>query len=129
MGKMEIKKDLKYCDILIWISFGMMLLVKLITLTLFSYFTTTTGTDITAVATNFEANPLFKLFLNFQMIGYILGTIIVPASAMAVYYLIRRKVKNGKVDLQTLTFFVQFAFFSLLINIVNDGATLIGKFI
>ncbi len=122
----NIKKEVKYCDWLIWISFGLMLLVKLFTIFLFLQISKVSGATITAVATNYEANQLFKLALDLNHIGMILSVIIIPASAMAVYFYLRRKLFMGKIDLDSLMFFVQFAFFALLINIVNDGAALLG---
>lgn len=122
-------KQLIYSDVLVWISFILMLLTKAFTLFLFAQIHETTKAEIEAVAINYETNPLFLLGTQLQNIGFIITIIILPASAMAYYYYIRRKVKQGKADIDSMIFFVQFVFFSMLINIVNDGAVLIGKLI
>lgn len=119
-------KQFRYTDALIWISFILMLLVKFITVFLVVNISEETNTEITQVSTTYEANPIFRIILNLKMLGFIILNIILPASALAYYYYIRRKVIKGKTELDTLTFFVQFAFFALLINVVNDGAGLLG---
>jgi len=124
---MNLKKELRYPDTVIWISFVLMLLVKFSSIFLFVQISEESGADIESVATNYEANPLFKLVVNLRMIGFILTMIILPASAMAFYYLMRRKVLRGKTQLDTLLFFVQFVFFALVINICNDGAAVLSK--
>jgi hypothetical protein len=118
-----------YSDILVWASFGMMLVVKLLTMFAFSITNKDTGAEISAVAVAYETNPFFKLALMLGQTGYILQFIILPATAMATYYYFRRRVKLGKVDIDSLTFFVQFAFFSLLVNIFNDLGGLFGKLV
>lgn len=123
----NLKKQIRYSDWLVWISFGLMLLVKFATMTIFSLISVETATEINAVATTYEANPIFQLAFNFRKIGLLLGTMIIPALAMAYYYYMRRKVFKGKLDIDVMLLYVQFAFFALLINIVNDGAVLFGK--
>ena len=105
----------------------MMLLVKAFTIFLFAIITKESGAAIESVATTFEGNAIFRIGMSLGMIGYILTVIIIPASAMSFYYYMRRKVMKGKVDIDSLGFFVQFTFFALLINIVNDGSALCGK--
>ena len=124
---MILKKEIRDADILVWVSFGLMLLVKFCTIFLFVQISTETKADIEAVVTRYEANPLMELAGKLNNIGLVLGMIILPAGLMALYYLMRRKVLAGKTDIQTLSFFVQFAFFALLINICNDGAALLSK--
>jgi hypothetical protein len=106
-----------------------MLIVKLLTMFAFSITNKDTGAEISAVAVAYETNPFFKLALMLGQTGYILQFIILPATAMATYYYFRRRVKQGKVDIDSLTFFVQFAFFSLLVNIFNDLGGLFGKLV
>jgi len=123
----NLKKEIRYCDWLVWISLGLMLLVKFTTIFLFVQISQDTGAEIESVATAYESNQVFKLATDLKNIGFILTIIILPASAMAFYYYMRRKVLMHKADLQSLIFFTQFAFFALLINIVNDGAALLSK--
>lgn len=123
----NLRKEIRYCDWLVWISFGLMLIVKFFSIFLFVQVHEESGAALESVATNYEANPFFKIAIQSKLIGYILSVIILPASVMAYYYYMRRKVLIGKVELDTLTFFVQFAFFAMLINIVNDGAALFSK--
>jgi len=125
----ELKKQLRYNDIVVWVSFGLMLLVKLFTIFLFVQITEETKASIEAVATVYEANPLAKIAINLKQIGMVLIVLVLPGSAMAGYYYMRRKAVKGKIDVDHLTFFVQFAFFTLLINIVNDGAALLSKMV
>lgn len=111
------------------ITFGMMLAIKAFTLFFFVQVSETTGETISNIATAYEANPLFMWAIQLENMSFIIGTIIMPASAIAIYIYMRRKAVQGKLDLDVLNFFVTFAFFSLLINIVNDGAILAGKVI
>lgn len=124
---MTLEKQIRYCDILVWVSFGLMLLVKFCTVFLFLQIHEDTKAEIEAVITKYEANPLMELAGKFNNIGLVLGMFVLPAGLMALYYLIRRKVIAGKTDIIVLNFFVQFAFFALLINICNDGAALLSK--
>lgn len=121
------RKQLKYCDIIIWISFGMVLFVKFATIFLFmqiNEITAETGTTIQQVAQNYEANIFFKIAIELGKAGYMISVIILPAMAMAVYYYARRKVLKGKLNVDLLQFIVQFVFFTMCLNVVNDGASL-----
>lgn len=121
------RKEIRHCDIMVWVCFGLVLLVKGFTLINFAMIHEETKASIENIATAREANPLFGILISLDKIGIVLAMIILPAMLMTFYHHMRRKVMVGKVDLQTMIFFVQFAFFSLLLNIVNDGAILLGK--
>ena len=120
------KKRLKKCDWLIWIALVMMLIVKFSTMFMISMIHEETGAEIESVALRYEANDLFKMEMSLLKMSYILVGFILPAGGIALYYYIKRKVRDKKVDLTTLEFFVSYTFFILLINVVNDGANLLG---
>jgi len=126
-NRLIIRKQLKTCDILVWCCFILMLIVKFTTVFLFVLIQEETAADINNIAIAYEGNDLFRIAMSLNKIGFLLSVLIVPASAMAFYYYMKRKVLNGKVDIDTVLFFVQFAFFLLLINIVNDGSALFAK--
>lgn len=124
--KDKLKRSILYCDIFIWSCFVMMLAVKFMTIFMFVQIHQDTGAEIESVAVAYEANDIFRLALSMGKIGVVIEMIIMPAGLMAYYYLLRRKVLHGKLDINTLMFFVQFIFFALVINVINDGAGLIG---
>jgi hypothetical protein len=105
----------------------MMLLVKFCTIFAFVIIHEETGAEINAIATAYEGNDLFRIALSLDKIGFIITVIVLPAALMALYLHMRRKVREGKVDIATLEYYVYFTFFALLINITNDGAGLLGK--
>lgn len=121
------KKAIKTNDWLVVGSFVLMLAVKFATLFIFSMIHQETKADIDAITTAYEGNDLFKIAISFQKIGQVVGIIILPAAALATYFYYRRKVLAQRMELTDLSFFVQFVFFTLLINITNDGAVLLGK--
>ena len=123
------KKRILICDILVWTSFVLMLAVKFMTVFTFTKIQEISGAEIESVATAFEQNQLFKIMLNLKNIGYVLGVIILPAMLMTYYFYMRRKVLENKVNIESLEYFVYFAFFSLILNIVNDGAGMLGIFL
>ncbi len=125
----NITNQFRYTDILIWVSFGLMLVIKFLTIFIFLQVSEDTGAEIEAVATAYEQNPIAKMLMSLESIRFMVSVMILPAIGMALYYLMRRRVKKGKVDMDTLTFFVQFVFFLLLVNIINDGAVLFSKLV
>jgi hypothetical protein len=127
--RLKTRKSLFWCDLLVWVSFGLMILVKFCTIFLFVQVHEESGAEIEAIATAYEANPIMKIIFNLDKIKFILVSMILPAAGMAVYYYVRRRVLNGKVDIDTLEFFVMFTFFALVINVCNDGAALLSKLI
>jgi hypothetical protein len=125
--KSPIEKEVRKCDWLVVFCLIMMLSVKAMTLFTFAMIHEETKADIDAIATAYEGNDLFKAAISFGKIGIIIETIMLPAFALAFYCFFRKKVLQGKGDLQTLSFIITFAFFALLINMVNDGSILLGK--
>ena len=113
-------------DVLVAVCFILMLTVKFFTLYNFTMIQEFTGVEIEQIATAYEGNDFFKIQISLQKIGYVLGGLILPAMLIALYLYNRRKVNVGKMDMDSLSFFVQFTFFMLLLNIVNDGASFIA---
>ena len=109
--------------------FFMFLAVRFMTVMIMSNLVQVTGAEITNVVNLFEANPLAKWLLNLKQMSFIANFIMLPAISMALYLYFRQRVKNGKMEFVDLCYFVNFAFIFLLINVVNDGASLAGRLI
>jgi len=124
--KIDIKKDIRYCDIITWITFAMLIFVRFITTVVFHITANISQTSVQSVIQIMEVNPLAKMAFSLQSIGMMLQFFIVPALFLATYYLFRRRTKQEKISIDSLLFFVNFGFFIMLINIFNDLSTLMG---
>ena len=123
----EFKKELRSCDITFWCCIIMYLLVHAISIGIFSHINVETQTEITQVATNYEANVIFKMIMDLGKISYVIQFIMIPGLLYATYFVFRRRVIDGKMDVELLTYFLNFAVMSLFVNLINDGSVLLGK--
>jgi hypothetical protein len=103
-----------------------MILARVLTAIPLIEITEQTGAQIENVAIAYEANPLFKSFVDIKGIKAVMMLIIIPATAMAVYYFFRKRVKEGKMQIDSLCYFTTFAFFVMLMDSINNAITLIG---
>jgi len=121
--------ELRYCDIIVGITFVLMLVARITTLFYISMVATETGADIESIITLYEASPLHKLLLNLTQSLLILQIFIIPTLALTIYLLFRRRLKTAKLNIETLWFFITFIFFVILMDILNNLALLLGRMI
>lgn len=119
---------IRQCDWVMFISFGLMLLVRFLSVMVFYSVHVDTAASITDVVVAYEANPIMQWVFTLNKVGFVLGNLIVPGIAMATYYLFRYYAKKGKYSPIMLQFFVNFVFFTLLVNVSNDLGVFIGKY-
>lgn len=125
----SIKKQIRACDYLVWTAFIFMIVLRFTTVSYISSIAEETGATISQVATLYEMDYIVKLLINLKQFGGMLIFFIIPAIAMALYYYYRHKTLKGLFDIQILRFFVIFAFFVFLLNMVNDLAAFLGRII
>lgn len=128
---MKKKRDLNliWCDVLMGLSCLLYVLVRSLTVFFINYQTEITKVDVEQMTTLIEANPFARLLLNFKQIGYMGHYIMLPALMGGTYMFLRSRYKKGKVDIDSLGIFVYFIFFSLCLNLINDGALVLAHII
>lgn len=104
-----------------------MIIVKFLTVNSFAAISEDSGAKIEAVATAYEANPIFRFVFLGRMFVTVMIAVVMPGLAMATYYYFRKKVDQGRMEADSLEFFVLFAFFTLLVNMTNDSAIYLAK--
>lgn len=120
-------KEIFWCDFLAWFSFGAMIFVRGATSFIGAFLTKTTGATLNAIAVNYEANPITALLMNLDKVGFLATAVILPSFGMAIYYFMRYKAKQGKVDIPSLQFLVNFVAVGMFINVINDASYMLGR--
>lgn len=119
---------IRQCDWVIWVAFCLMLVVRFLSMMVFYSVHVDTAASIGDVVVAYEANPVAQWVFGLSKWGFLLGNLIVPGLAMSTYYLFRYFAVRKKYNRMYLQFFVNFVFFTMLINVVNDLAVFIGKY-
>ena len=120
------KRDILVCDILMWTAFVCMLLCRFMTTAIFAETSENLQVQTSTVAQAVEVNPIMAAVFSLQKTQAGIIMFIIPAMGMALYYYYRRRAKQGRFGIDNLMFFVTFAFFVFLINILNDFAYFIA---
>lgn len=105
-----------------WSAFVCMLFCRFMTTAVFAETAQNLETQTEIVAQGIETNPIMAAVFTLEKSKLIIMMFVLPAMAMALYYYYRRKAKLDKFNIDHLLFFVSFAFFVFLINILNDFA-------
>lgn len=127
--KIQLKKEIHYCDWIVGSAFFLMLVARFVTLFYLSAVASETGADIEAIYTIYEMSPIHKAILNLQQMGIMLSTMIVPSLAVATYLFFRYRAFKGHLQASDLMFYVNFSFLLILTNVFNDLPLLLGKLI
>ena len=127
--EIEIKKAVRYCDLIFWVSFALMLGTRFLTLANFSFIHKESGVEIREITKIYEANPIAKLAINLEQVNFMLFSFVLPAIGAATYFYFRGKVKRGKVPVDGFVYIMNFSFFVALTNIFNDLSVFFGKWL
>jgi hypothetical protein len=122
-------KQIVMYDCFMGATFILMTIARILSLTYFSAIANETKADIETVKQVYEMNPVAKMIFSLDRIGTVLQVMLIPAMTLAIYFYYRRKTLQGKMDLDILGFFVNFTFFIVFFNIVNDLSALIGRWL
>ncbi len=125
----QVKKDLKKFDWMIGFAFVFTQFTRIFTNAYIAATSQASGATITAVTKLYEANPVAQLLLNMQGTKAILASLVIPATIIAVYWVYRRKVLKGKMDIDSLGYYTYMIFLIFFINFLSDAAILMGKLI
>ncbi len=106
-----------------------MIIARVLTLFYISAVATETKADIEAINKLYEVNPLQTLLFNLQTAKTILSVFLIPALSFATYMFFRRRTKQGKVDIDSLTFYVHFVIMIVILDIFNNLALLFGRMV
>jgi len=116
----------KQTDWMVAAAVFMMISVRIMTILVMTQTAEISGTTIEQVAVSYEANPVMKAAINLKGSTFALQFVVIPAVSIATYLLFRRRVLAGRMDSDLLSYFVQFIFFLMLLNFLNDATYLIG---
>jgi len=103
-----------------------MLLIRALTILAMQEMHQITGVDIEKIIEVTENNPIAKLQLVGSQVKYMFFFIISPSIVAAVYMIFRHHVKEGKMHIDSLRFYVYVSFFIICNNLLNDAVQLIG---
>jgi len=121
-----IYKELRKTDILICFTLFFMIFVQYSTIGFIHYVSETTGADIKAVAIMYEQNPVAQYTILANKFVFVMQSLIIPGLLLAVYFMFRRKVMYGQLDLQGFMFYTQLFFFIMFMNFLNDITVIIS---
>lgn len=117
---------IRRCDIIVAIILFMVFGVHMMTNIAIQLKAKETKASVESVAKAYEANP-FAILQGFTNKLFIMIFLIVkPALVLFIYWLIRRKVKEGTTEVLVLESFVMLLFFVMIVNFLNDLSVLMG---
>jgi len=123
------KKSLMVCDIILVAIVIMMILARVLTFFYISAVAEETGADIEAIQNIYELSSLHKAVLQLTQVSFLFQIFILPSVTLATYLFFRRKVKLGKMDIQSFQFFTNLAFFICFFDVINNLALLLGRMV
>lgn len=122
----NIEKDVKMTDYLVFIVIILMIIARLISYGYVSYMSEVTGTQIEQVVQVFEANPLAKVHSALQNVALLIVNLIMPSAIVALYIYFKRKVLQGKMDVDILVMFTTYILIAISLDVINDISIFIG---
>jgi len=125
MGK-KMNKEIRKCDIYVIIIMFLVIGTHLITNFFMQLKSKETKADIEYVVKAYETNPFKQIQLLSNKFLTMLLYLINPGIILFIYWLYRKRVKQGKTEILALQSFVMVMLFVMLINFLNDFSILAG---
>ena len=118
----KVKIEIRWCDFMVISYFIMYLICHFCTNFVTTDRAAYSEAEVKQIVNILETNPIAKAIYQLDGVKMLMFNVAIPGMIMALYLYIRKRVKKGLVNVETLSYFCALATFSLIVNVFNDAA-------